>query len=85
MQMDLVFYLHLNQFTAGILVFVVEGHGLMKHFFHKPSIKNHICFENTPRRLPEFLLWQVHPDNALRSQWNVPMNIFDLVTLTFDL
>ncbi len=39
-------------------------------------VKNRICFENTPCCIPVFLLWQIHHDNALRSQWNVPNKHF---------
>ncbi len=46
---------------------------------------NRICFENTACRILEFLLWQVHHDNAFRINGTSQWTFSDLVTLTFDL
>ncbi len=54
--------------------------------------KTHICFENTPRRIPASCIPELLLQQALSSQWDVPMHIFwpndlDLwpMTLTYEL
>ena len=38
-------------------------------------LKNHICFQNTPRRIPTGCIPESLLCLALRSQWNVPVHI----------